>query len=275
MLKSLQTNAKILSEHGVSLLGPRRFRQVFKSPLNALSKGPVPASSIDNMRSLVPAESPNGRVVMTCADFVGERQSAIQDGQFYPEAGHRLAFLDEVYDANTVELYIGIRNPGSFIPKVLMSLPEPHRQDIIRTTDLSCLSWVTLVEDIRDLAPDVSVTLWANEDTPLIWGDVVRSLCAFEPDVPLVDEFSLLSSLVSDDGKQEISALTGQASSMDRPTLQDRLSEIFEEFALPEEIEEEMELPGWSLDIFDAFSELYAQDLARLKTMPGVRFLGR
>lgn len=275
LLKSLQSNAKTLKGNGVALLGPRRFRQVFKAPLNALNEGPPSPQAIENMKAQIPGDPRFNRLVLTTTDFVGDIQTAIKDGQFFPHAGRRLALLDEVYDGHQVELFIGLRNPGSFIPKVLMALPETLRGDIIRSTDLSCLSWLTMVEDIRDLAPNVTVTLWANEDSPLIWGDIVRNLCGLKEDITLTDEFSLLSSLVSTEGQRKILDLAGQAETLGRATLLNGLAVVFEEHALTEEIEEELDYPGWSADIVGAFSELYAQDLARLKTMPGVRFLGR
>lgn len=275
LFRSLQANASTLRDNGVTLLGPRRSRKVFSPPLNALGDGPLPPQAVEIMKSLAPTDSPNKRIIITNPNLIGEATQAIGHGQIYPDAGQRLAALSEVYASHTVEVFIGLVNLGSFIPKALMSLPNSTRQDIIRSTDFSCLSWMSMVENIRNLAPNVQITLWPNEDAPLLWGDIVRNLGGLNHATPLADEFSLLSSLISPEGQQRVLELTQQAHPLDRASLIEQLAGIFAQHAVPEEIEEEVDLPGWSTDIVDAFTELYAQDLARLSSTPGVRLLRR
>ena len=48
---------------------------------------------------------------------------------------------------------------------------------------------------------------------------------------------------------------------------------FLEKFALPERLEAEVEMPGWTQEVVDALSQLYAQDVARIAQMPGVRFI--
>ncbi|EEX10086.1 conserved hypothetical protein [Ruegeria lacuscaerulensis ITI-1157] len=275
LLKSLQENGQTLRDHGVALYGPRRYRQAIRAPLQALEAGATPAASIESLRKAFPDGPGLHRTILSSPDFLGEISSAIRDGQFYPSAGQRIAFLDQAFSGHQLELFLGLRNPGSFIPKVLAALPEEERQEILKTTDLSCLSWLSVIEDIRDLAPQVSITVWANEDTPLIWGDIIRNLSALPEETPLKAEFDLLSSLVSPAGQREIRAIAEQDPPRDPATLKDRLAAVFEAHAVHEEIEEELDLPGWSDDIIDAFTVLYSQDLARLRSMPDVRVLGR
>jgi len=275
LLKSLQENGQTLRDHGVALYGPRRYRQAIRSPLQALEAGATQAALFENLRKAIPPDTGLHRTIISCPDFLGEISSAIRDGQFYPSAGQRIAFLDQALSDHQLELYFGLRNPGSFIPKVLAALPEKERQEILATTDLSCLSWLSVIEDIRDLAPQVSITVWANEDTPLIWGDIVRNLGALPEGTPLKAEFDLLSSLVSPAGRREIQTISEQDPLRDRTKLKDRLAAVFEAHAVHEEIEEELDLPGWSADVVDAFTLLYSQDLARLRSMPDIRVLGR
>ncbi len=271
LLKSLHSNADMLKERGMVLYGPRRYRQAFKTPLNALETDMPPG--VDGLRQVLPEDPAIDRAILSCPDYVGEVQTAIRDGQYYPRAGARMSFLAKAFEGHKIHLHLGLRNPASFIPKALMALPEQDRQSLLATTDLSCLSWLTMIEDIRELAPDVDITLWANEDSPLIWGDIIRSLCGLTPDVRLIDEFALLSTVVSPEGQRRLRSLEQQQGPVDRSALRNQLEAVFRDHALGEEIEEELELPGWTTEIIAAFSELYVQDLARLETMPGVRLL--
>ncbi|WP_254437995.1 hypothetical protein [Ruegeria arenilitoris] len=184
-----------------------------------------------------------------------------------------MAFLEQNFRDHQIELFMGLRNPGSFIPKLLMSLPEQERADAIRNTDLSCLSWIGMIEDIRDLAPGVQITLWGNEDTPFIWGDIIRALGDLSEDTPLVDEHDLLLSLLDETGQKEVLELSHQDAEPSEASLHENMARIFENHAKPGEIEEELDLPGWSIEVVDAFTELYEQDLERLGSIPGVRVL--
>lgn len=274
LLHALRANSDLLTDVGVMLYGPRRCRRLFMSPLQDLATGQVEPETVDRLRSLIPDDIAYQRTVLTSPDFIGETRTALRDGQFYPLAGQRLAFLEQTFAPAGIELFVGVRNPGSFIPKVLMALPPEDRAETLANTDVSCLSWLTMIEDIRDLAPNVAITLWANEDLPVIFGDIVRAICGLPSETPIENEFALLASLLDDDGRDRLEELIRPENSDDRPALLADLSALFEDHALPHEVEEELDLPGWSTDIVEAFTELYAQDLARLKSMPGIRVLG-
>lgn len=271
--KLLQTNARALRQNGARYWGFRAYKNIFRPALGAVSDRPVAEDTRAKFRHLMPPRRPLRRAILASAEYIGEQAAVIMDGQFYPQAGRRMAHLDQVFDDATVELFVGLRNPGSFIPKVLMSLSAPERQHILGSTDLSCLSWLAMIEDIRDLAPDVNITLWSNEEIPLLCGDIACALAGLPADTPLDGEFTLLSSLVSKAGQDELDNLTKQDLSRNDASLRDGLAAIFRQHALPDAIEEEVELPGWNDDVVAAFTELYEQDLARLQTMPDIRFL--
>lgn len=273
IMRSLLSNGEVLRQNGTVSMGPRRYKTIIKPVLDAMSVNPAQSDLVYQIRNQLPADPKVDRAIFSSPDYIGELPTAIHEGQFYPHAGQRMAILNQVFEDHQVELFLGLLNPGSFIPKVLMSLPDAQRNKITRNTDLSCLSWLSVIEDIRDLAPNVAITLWCNEDTPLIWGDLLRALGGVGQDIAIQDEHALYTSLLTDIGKREFLALIRQHPEPVGQVLRHDLIEILETHAQPDKVEEELNLPGWSTGILDAFSELYEQDLARLRTMPDIRFL--
>jgi len=273
LLASLQKNSAALTESGVAVYGPRRYKQVFKPAFDKLETEDPFAGSLEKLREFLPNGPKIQRAVFSSASFAGEPATALSEGQLYPFAGRRMALLEEVFPDHQIELFFGLINPGSFIPKLLMSLPQSARAEVIRNTDLSCLSWIGMIEDIRDLAPGVQITLWCNEDTPFIWGDIIRGMGGFSDDTALVGQNDLLMSLLDETGQSDVRSLTELNPPLDKASLQERMERIFQDHAQQDRIEEELDLPGWSTDIVDAFSVLYEQDIARLAGMPGVRVL--
>lgn len=273
LIKLLKANTQALRQNEAAIWAFRAYKHTFRPALGPVGDRPPPETTLQNFRNLMPAGRTVNRAILCSETYIGERPTALMDGQFYPQAGSRLALLDQIFSDSQVEIFIGLRNPASYIPRVLMALSAPERERVIRSTDLSCLSWLTTIEDMRDLAPDVQITLWSNEDSPLIRGDVARALIGLQDDVPLNTEYDLLASLVSDAGQREIEQLTQQNLPPNDPELKAGLALIFQEYALPDAIEEEVELPGWDQDIVAAFTELYEQDVARLQSMPEIRFI--
>jgi hypothetical protein len=273
VLDSLTKNASALAANGVEYFGPRRYKRVFKPAFDKFETMTTEIPAEQKFNSVLPGEESTQRAIYSSGRFAGEPETALRDGQLYPFAGRRMALLEQGFRDHEVELFMGLRNPGSFVPKLLMSLPEEARAEAIRDTDLSCLSWIGMIEDIRDLAPNVRITLWSNEDTPFIWGDIIRALAGLGEDTPLEDENDLLLSLLDETGQNEVRELTSHDAAQGKAILHENMARIFDNHAQPDEIEEELHLPGWSTEIVDAFSELYEQDLERLGGIPGVRVL--
>ncbi len=273
LLGSLLANKAALAQSRSLPLGPRHSRQFVKVMSDSVIKDVPVDDAQEDLREIFPEDLNAERLIISSDKFFGPRRTALQHGQIYPFAGKRTAYSEKLLEGAQIELFVGLVNPGSFIPKILMSLHEDQRESILGSTDLSCLSWLNMIDDLGDLAPGVKLTLWENEDTPLIWGDIVRAMAGLADGVALKDEYALLLSLLTGTGKTQLLELIQQGTAKDRQSLRDSLAGIFEDHAQPEQIEEELDLPGWNSDIVSAFSELYEQDLAKIRTMPNVRVL--
>ncbi len=273
LLDSLVANKGVITQTGAFPLGPRKCRHFERIMSDSILKNLPLADTRDQLRALLPDTSGFGRLIVSSEKFFGPIKTALQHGQMYPFAGRRIAYSQEVLEGAEVEVFAGLINPGSFIPKILTAMDPDRARSILDTTDLSCLSWVSMIEDLSDLAPNVKITLWENEDTPLIWGDIVRAMAGLGNDVAIKGEHTLLASLLTEQGKHQLLPLIQQEQSGARLASRDELIALFEDYAQPDQIEEELDLPGWNADIVSAFSELYAQDMAKIRTLPNVRVL--
>ncbi|NOD75970.1 MULTISPECIES: hypothetical protein [unclassified Ruegeria] len=273
ILSSLVANRQMLAEMKTAPMGPRMSRHFVKIMSDALIHGTSIEETRDSLAPLFPQDVNLERVILSSDKFFGPRRTALQHGQIYPFAGRRAAFTETLLEGAQLELFIGLVNPGLFIPKTLMSIHEDHRRDILASTDLSCLSWLSMIEDLRELAPQFKLTVWENENLPLIWGDIVRAMTGLPSETPLPDEYSFLTSLLTDAGQRQVQEILGQRTPLDLQGQREELAQVLEDQARPEQVEEELDLPGWSTDIFDAFTELYAQDMAAIRTMSDIRVL--
>ena len=51
------------------------------------------------------------------------------------------------------------------------------------------------------------------------------------------------------------------------------VSAFLDKFALPDRVEMEFEMPGWTPDMVAAMSEAYREDIERIKAIEGISFI--
>ena len=271
LLRILAENRETLRLRGIAIPDPQTYLEAFRETF-AAAEMPHRGQRGDLIARIL-GDEPAERIVLSNAHFFGTKWAGIGNGAFYPQAGPRMAQLCEIFQGDQVELFMGIQNPGSFIPKILNALPEARRDKIQRTTDLSALSWSGMVEQVRRMAPQAKITLWCNEDAPLIWGQILRALAGLMPGEPIRGQFALLREILTEDGRRELNARLSRNPELDELGAQELVADILQRHADQDKIEEELDFPGWSNDVIDAFTELYESDVAAIRATPGINFI--
>ena len=73
-------------------------------------------------------------------------------------------------------MFLGIRNPATFVPAVFKEAKHTNFAQFLSGIPLDQIRWSDVVERIREAAPKASLTVWCNEDTPLIWSQLIREI---------------------------------------------------------------------------------------------------
>jgi len=68
------------------------------------------------------------------------------------------------------------------------------------------IRWSELITRIQALAPNATLTVWANEDTPLIWAELMRELSGVDPLTRITGGFDLLATIMSKAGMQRFTS---------------------------------------------------------------------
>ena len=135
------------------------------------------------------------------------------------------------------------------------------------------IRWSAVVDRILDLNPGVPLTIWCDEDTPLIWPEVLQAVSGHAPDTVLENTHELLAQIMSADGLKRMQAYLA-SHVVTTPDLRRKvLTAFLDKFALPEKISVEVEVPGWTAVTVSALTTLYDQDTALIRATPGVRFI--
>jgi hypothetical protein len=107
----------------------------------------------------------------------------------------------------------------------------------------------------------------------MIWPEVLQAVSGHAPGTPLIEAEDLLSDLMSADGMERMRAYMTANPPANVTQRRRIVSAFLDKFALSDQIDMELDLPGWDEDLIDTLTENYSHDIARIRAIPGVTFL--
>jgi hypothetical protein len=273
LVKSLLKNTALFEQAGVSVPRPSRYRRLVRDTVQAMANAPPAEDAAQLILDAVLDDSQPERIVMSIENFFCVPKLAISNGILYPNAEERVARFADLFNDAEVELFMAIRDPASFLPAVFAEAPHPSFLDFMDGTDAMDIRWSTLIRRIRAAAPDVPVTVWCNEDTPLIWGEVLREVAGVDPTVDLNGAHDLLDEIMSKEGLKRFHAYMAEHPGMTEVQKRRVISAFLDKFALDDEIEEELDLPDWTEAYVESLSAQYEEDTFEIGRIPGVQLI--
>ncbi|WP_281984219.1 hypothetical protein [Thalassorhabdomicrobium marinisediminis] len=273
LLKSLLKNAEAFAEQGVKVPGPGKYRRLIRETIQSLKgQDPAPEAREILLDAILDDESCS-RLVMSHAQFMCVHRRVFEGGVLYALADEKLTGLARLFPEDDLEIFLGLRNPATFIPATFGKAPVEDFAGFMHGLDPMQVRWSDLVARIRTLLPYAKVTVWCNEDTPLIWAQLIRELAGVSAMSKITGGFDLLSQIISPEGMKKF-VLYLRANPPKTEAQKRRIIAAFlERYALEEEVVDEVDLPGWSDDVVEALTQAYDEDIARIEQMQGINFI--
>ena len=274
LVRCLLKNKGKLAEQGIAVPGPSRYRTLLRDTINGLRGAPASDEAQAVILEAVMEDDAAKRLILSNEQFLCLPDKVLGGGKLYSHAGRRIASLANLFPQHGVEFHLGIRNPATFLPAVFARMPELAYAKFVEGSDLTDLRWSDTVARIAETRPDAPLTVWCNEDTPLIWPEVVDAVARPGPDTALEGLLDLPAEIMSPDGEKWLLTYL----SNHRPqTIQQRrriVAAFLAKFSLPEKTEVELDMPGWTADLVAEMTEVYEEDVAAIKAMGNVNFIG-
>jgi hypothetical protein len=272
LLRCFLKNRAVLAAEGIVVPGPARYRTLMRDTAAQLRGRPADRDTqallLDQIMDADAAE----RLVFSWDSFMGYAQGAV-GATLYPAAPQRLAAFAQIFPDTPHEFHLALRNPATFLPAMRDKLTQRAPDAAAEAPDPRTLRWSDLVRRIREAVPDVPVTVWCDEDTPLLWPDVLRAVSGHAPGTRLSDTTDLLSAIMRPEGLARMTAYLAENPNLDAGQMRRVTSVFLDKFALPEAIEQEIEMPGWDEGLIADLSADYDRDITRIMQMPGVTVL--
>ncbi len=273
LVKSLLKNAKPLEEHGIRIPGPATYRRLIREAIQDLDKSLPAAEAGDAILASVLGGQEGNRLVMSNGAFLCVPPRVFQDGTFYAQAESKLQALQRLFPGAQIEIHLGIRNPATFIPAVFAQVKRGSYEQFMGGLAPADIRWSDLIARMQAAAPEIGLTVWCNEDTPLIWAQIIREVAGIDPLTRISGGFDLLGSIMAPEGMNRFLSYIKTHPPQTEVQKRRIIAAFLDKFAIDEEMVEEVTLPGWTNDLVHDLTELYEEDIYRIEKMPGVNFI--
>jgi hypothetical protein len=282
LLRCLLKNRGVLGAQGIMVPGPTRYRTLLRDTAIAL-KGQ--AATVETqalvLEQIMDEEGRDradaSRLILSWENFLAFIPWAV-DGGLYPSAGPRTQAFAQIFPGLETEFHLAIRNPASFLPLIFdrqkgLKGGKATVEAFSAGLDLHDLRWSEVIERILEANPEATVTVWCDEDTPLIWPEVLRAVAGCTPGTVLEDEGALVAELMSDDGQARMRAYVESHPVSTVAGRRKVVQAFLEKFGLREKIDQDIEMAGWTEATVSSLTQAYADDVDLIATLPGVTLI--
>jgi len=270
---SLRKDANLLTERGVLIRRPKLYLGHIKKAIAELDGKQQPVADQEMLLQAITRGADAKRVILSSGNFLGVPAWMFYGGGFYPNAGKTTKALRNLFPDNPCEFFLGIANPATFIPAAFKMQEGKKYEEFMGDTNLATVRWSDVVARIQEANPGCPVTIWSNEDTPVIWPTVLHEIIKLDSDVRLSGEMDIIREIMSEKGFGLLEKYLH-----DRPNLTEKqrrqIRALFlEKFYLEDAVDETIDLPGWTHETVGALTQIYESDLKEIRQMPNVKFL--
>lgn len=273
LVRSLLQNRDALWKNGTEVPTPTHYRGVIGQALNSLQGAPASAEMQEVVLDSILNNDRPERCIMSQPGFLGMPHRAVNSSGLYSNAGERMMALINLFPQADVEFFAAIKNPASLLNHVIPLIPNRSYHDILGGVDPRGLRWPDTIRRMAQAAQGRRLVIWCNEDTPLIWSDIIRRIGNMPADAPVSGGLQILAELI---GPEPLAALRDKIKRENITDPDARLSAIEDTLAThanPDKTDAEITLPGWTQSLVDEMTAIYHADLAEIAAIQGVEFI--
>ncbi|MEE9426893.1 MAG: hypothetical protein V3V25_01980 [Paracoccaceae bacterium] len=275
LLKTLLQNKGALAKLGISVPGPGRYRKSVTREAQRLRGFPTDHDSRDLLVDSIVDDDSASRMILTFENFLCDPARVFENGLLYDQSGSRPKNLQNLFLDLPVEFFISIRNPATFVPAIFH-----HKDQMISDfkafldgVDLEDIRWSDVIAAIKENCPDCPITVWCNEDTPLIWPEIVHQVTGCPKMDELLGGNNVLASIMKNEGLDRMQTYLESHPPRNEGQRRRIILAFLDKYAIADAVEEELDVPGWSDELVKVLTQNYEADLEEISQMQGVNLI--
>lgn len=273
LLKSILKNTETLLQRGVHVPPPRKYRNIIRETIQGLNGAPPAPRAREVLMDAILGAEDVPAMVLSNPLFICVPKRIFENSVLYHLADEKVSGMRALFPYDEIHYFMGLRNPASFIPATYIEQKDHSYADFMRQMTPGGMRWSDAIMRIRNADPDAKITVWCDEETPLIWGQLVRAITGLDPMDRISGGFDLLQALLTDDGMRLF--VTYLRANPPRSEEQKRriIAAFLEKHAREGVMDAPADLPGWDQALVDHLTDLYDADLDKIAQMDGVTLI--
>jgi hypothetical protein len=272
LIRCLLKNRAALGAAGIAVPPPTRYRRLIRDTALQLRGESAPYEHQVLVLDKILEDEKADRMILSWDGFMSHSPWVIRGG-LYPFAGRRLTAFTRLFPDFEAEFHLAIRNPATFVPALQKVVNSHEQKDVLAGTDPLELRWSHVVNQIQERNPGVPLTIWCDEETPLIWPEVLQAVSGHGPDLELAETDELLSLIMNEIGLARLKTYMAEHPPQGVEQRRRVVSAFLEKFSRPETVNVEIDKPGWTDELVERLTDRYHADIERIRATPGVTFL--
>lgn len=270
LIKSLLKNRTRLARAGIVVPPPGLYRPMLRDAARALGGHAATAEQQDALLEALAGDGPVQRLVVSDPRLVCINRLVVQGAQIWPMIGRQTEQLRGLFPDDVAAFFIGMRDPATLIPALFRASRFTDFEEFTENMQPHAVAWSEMLHRLRATHPGAPITVWCNEDTPLIWPAVLREVADVDPMVRLDGGYDVIESIMAPEGFRRM--LTYLDTHPPQTEVQHRrvMAAFLDKFAIEERLDEEIDVPGWTEELMDDLSAGYEEDVHEISRMAGV-----
>ena len=273
LLKSLLKNADSFSKLGIKVPGPSKYRRILRETIQNLDGAQPERATRDYVRDVIIDGDDPDRLILSNSNFLCVANRIFDGGAFYGQTEGKLRSMSKLFPDVNFEVFIGLRNPATFLPAALSKSKTTTLDAFMKGFHPTHIRWSDIIRRIKHVMPNAKVNAWCNEDTPLIWPELIRAFADLPDNQQITGGFDLLAKIMAPDGMKRMLDYMRVNPPKSEAHKRRVIAAFLDKYALDDEIEETVDLPGLDEKMIEDLTEIYDQDVEMISQMEGIRFI--
>ncbi|MEJ6388319.1 hypothetical protein [Gymnodinialimonas ulvae] len=273
LIQSLLKNRARLAQIGVAVPPTGRYRAVVRDTARALEGRPAGEEVQEALLDAILDGGPVDRLILSDPRFICINRLVVQGPQIWPMIERATTQLTALFPGAEPEFFIGMRDPATLIPALFKASRFSDFREFTANMQPHAVAWSEMLRRLSNAHPGARIMVWCNEDTPLLWAQILREMAGVEPQTALDGTEDLAESIMDPKGFARMQGWLKDNPPETESRYRRALAAFLERYALAGEIEETLNHPGWSEELIADMSESYDADLDAIAGLPRVTLL--
>lgn len=273
LVRGLMKDRGVLEAAGLAVPAPRLYRQILPRLARSLRGAPAgPDAQQILLDSVLEGDLPH-HLIFSHENLLCFPAQAISQQGLYTNLHHRVVAYSNIFPQEDSVFFLALRNPASLIPALVTKINDGGYDALMGDVDPLSLRWAPAIRQVFETVPSAALTVWCDEDTPLLWPEVLRAVAGLGPEDELSADFDVLAQVMTEDGLTRLKAFFESHPPQSIAQRRRATSAFLDKYSRPDELEMSVELPGWTDDLVEQLTAIYDADCAEVAAIEGVNFL--